>query len=104
MYEFKQCNDGKIEYAPKIGKLANKVDQLDDNLNQALPTDQEFIEQDGIFLFNAMMKEMTDQIGVESIDQLIDEAIPSAIRKDKRLDLPVALNEFEYLKNVKAIA
>ena len=50
------------------------------------------------------IKEMTNRIGVGSIDELTDEAIPSAIRKDKKLKLPVALNEFEYLKKVKAIA
>ena len=50
------------------------------------------------------IKEMTDLIGADSVDKLIDEAIPSAIRENKKLDLPNPLNEFEYLRNVKAIA
>lgn len=47
---------------------------------------------------------MLEKIGVDSIDQLIDEAIPSTIRKQKRLNLPPALNEFEYLNDMKKTA
>lgn len=50
------------------------------------------------------IQQMLNQVGVESIDQLIDEALPDTIRKNEKLDLPRALNEFEYLKNIKAIA
>ncbi|MCP4457622.1 MAG: aminomethyl-transferring glycine dehydrogenase [Cytophagales bacterium] len=50
------------------------------------------------------INEMIAQIGVNSVDQLIEESIPTAIRSKKALDIPPALNEFEYLKNIKSIA
>lgn len=48
--------------------------------------------------------EMLQDIGVNSVDQLIDEAIPTAIRQKDKLNLPTALNEFEYLKKIKETA
>ena len=48
--------------------------------------------------------EMNQSIGVSSTEQLIDEAIPKAIQKQKALALPDALNEFEYLNRIQAIA
>jgi len=50
------------------------------------------------------IKEMLSKIGLNSVDQLIDEAIPDSIRKGTKLNLPKALNEFEYLKKIKTIA
>ncbi len=49
-------------------------------------------------------QEMLKTIGVDTVDQLIDEAIPSAIRQKKDLELPKALNEYEYLKSIKKTA
>ena len=46
---------------------------------------------------------MLKKIGVSSIDQLIDETIPAAIRLKKPLDLPDGLNEYEYLQHIKAL-
>lgn len=43
-------------------------------------------------------------IGVDTLDQLIDETIPSSIRLPKPLNLPAGLNEFEYLNHIKTIA
>ncbi len=48
--------------------------------------------------------EMLEKIGVDSLDQLIIEAIPDAIRKSEKLHLPKVLDEFEYLESIKAIA
>lgn len=48
--------------------------------------------------------EMVAAIGVKSMDALIDEAIPAAIRKQKPLAIPAALNEFEYLNRMKKVA
>lgn len=48
--------------------------------------------------------EMTKTIGVDSIDQLIDQTIPSKIRLKQTLNLPDAKNEFEYLNNLKQLA
>jgi len=47
---------------------------------------------------------MLESIGVSSVDELIDQTIPKAIRMKKPLDLPEGLNEFEYLNHLKEIA
>ncbi|MEM0941192.1 MAG: aminomethyl-transferring glycine dehydrogenase [Bacteroidota bacterium] len=49
-------------------------------------------------------QEMLETIGLDSLENLIDEAIPKNIRKQKSLNLPPALNEFEYLNRIKEIA
>ena len=46
---------------------------------------------------------MLKKIGVSSLDQLIDETIPAAIRLKKPLDLPDGLNEYEYLQHIKSL-
>ncbi|MEN9612033.1 MAG: hypothetical protein RLZZ628_2847 [Bacteroidota bacterium] len=48
--------------------------------------------------------EMLQTIGVKSLDELIDQTVPSAIRSRKPLHLPDALTEFEYLKDLKETA
>ncbi|NVO20669.1 MAG: aminomethyl-transferring glycine dehydrogenase [Bacteroidetes bacterium] len=52
----------------------------------------------------AELGKMLEAIGVNSIDQLIDETVPSSIRLDKPLNLPKGLNEYEYLNHIKALA
>lgn len=47
---------------------------------------------------------MLKTIGVSTLDELIDKTIPSSIRLDKPLDLPVGLSEYEYLRTIKEIA
>ncbi len=47
---------------------------------------------------------MCATIGVESVDQLIDETVPEIIRLSKKLNLPAALSEVDFLKNFRAIA
>lgn len=47
---------------------------------------------------------MIKVIGVGSLDELIDEAIPSGIRKKEGLKLPAALNENEYLQSLREVA
>lgn len=47
---------------------------------------------------------MLEAIGVEQLDQLINETVPATIRKATQLDLPEALTEYEYLAMVKQIA
>jgi glycine dehydrogenase len=46
---------------------------------------------------------MLQVIGVESVDQLIDETIPSNIRLAGNLDLPVGMSEFEYLQHIREL-
>ena len=43
------------------------------------------------------VKQMLETIGVNSLNQLIDETIPSDIRLKNGLDLDQALSEYEYL-------
>jgi glycine dehydrogenase len=50
------------------------------------------------------LSEMLSKIGVESLDQLMDETIPENIRLKGELDLPEAVTEFEYLKMAKELA
>jgi len=47
---------------------------------------------------------MLKAIGVETLDQLIEETVPSSIRLPKALNLPNGLNEFEYLNHIKELA
>lgn len=47
---------------------------------------------------------MLEIIGVKSVDQLIDETIPSHIRLKERMHLPAAMSEFELLEYTKKLA
>ena len=51
----------------------------------------------------SQLEPMLKKIGVENIDQLIDETVPSAIRMEKDLDLPDGMNEYEYINHLKEI-
>ncbi len=48
--------------------------------------------------------EMLKAIGVSSLEQLIYETVPDAIRMEGEINLPVAQNEFEYLRELKEVA
>ncbi len=47
---------------------------------------------------------MLDTLGVGSLDKLIDETIPTDIAFDKKLNIPDAESEFEYLEDIWEIA
>lgn len=47
---------------------------------------------------------MLQTIGVESVNELIDQTIPASIRLSRELSLPEGMNEYEYLKQLKEIA
>ena len=47
---------------------------------------------------------MLERIGVSSLDELIDQTIPKAIRMKKPLNLPDGMNEYEYLNHLKELA
>ena len=49
------------------------------------------------------VKEMLKATGVKTIDELIDQVIPSNIRLKKPLALPAGLTEFEYLRSLEEI-
>ena len=48
--------------------------------------------------------EMLALLGHKNLDDLIDAAVPKKIRLDKKLDLPVALSEFDALAEIRRIA
>ncbi|MCW2261760.1 MULTISPECIES: aminomethyl-transferring glycine dehydrogenase [Sphingobacterium] len=49
-------------------------------------------------------REMLEFLGVDSLDQLIEQTVPAQIRAKQALQLPAALSEVAYLKRVKQIA
>ncbi|MDD2636347.1 MAG: glycine dehydrogenase (aminomethyl-transferring), partial [Bacteroidales bacterium] len=48
--------------------------------------------------------EMLDKIGVSTMEELMNQIVPSGIRLKKPLDISEALSEYDYLGRVKAIA
>ena len=50
------------------------------------------------------VKEMLDVVGVNSLDQLINETIPSQIRLNKKLKLEEPLSEYKFLENLKSVS
>lgn len=49
-------------------------------------------------------REMLDTIGIDSIDELINKTVPQAIRLPKPLNLPAAVSEADYLRQLKNIS
>nr|MDQ3073050.1 aminomethyl-transferring glycine dehydrogenase [Bacteroidota bacterium] len=49
-------------------------------------------------------EQMLAAVGVESLDQLINETVPQNIRREGRMNLPEAVSEFELLKDLQVIA
>ena len=47
---------------------------------------------------------MLETIGLHSVDELIEQTVPAAIRLKNPLKLPKAMSEFDYLTNLKQIA
>ena len=47
---------------------------------------------------------MLNQIGVQSLDQLIDETVPASIRLQNKLNIPDALSEYRFLNELHEIA
>lgn len=49
-------------------------------------------------------QQMLDTIGVASMEELISRTVPQAIRMDHKLDIPVALSEAAYLRQLKDVS
>ena len=49
-------------------------------------------------------KKMLKKIGAESLDQLISNTVPTAIRMKHSLNIPPAMSEHEYLKHIKEVS
>ena len=47
---------------------------------------------------------MLAKIGASSVDQLIDQTVPAAIRLQKPLNLPAGMTEYQYHKHLRGIA
>ena len=52
----------------------------------------------------AELEEMLKLIGADSLDSLIEETVPSAIRLNKLLNLPEAVSEYRFLEDLSKIA
>jgi glycine cleavage system P protein (glycine dehydrogenase) len=50
------------------------------------------------------VKEMLQAIGFNSLDELIENTVPSSIRKKKDLELEKPMNEYEYSNHIKEIS
>jgi len=50
------------------------------------------------------IKDMLEVLGIATLGELIDQTVPPNIRSHKELDLPDALSEHEYLRELKKIA
>jgi glycine dehydrogenase len=53
--------------------------------------------------FGSEINQMLEKIGVSSLDQLIDQTVPSSIRMKEPLNLPIGMNEYQYLNHIKSI-
>jgi glycine dehydrogenase len=72
--------------------MENKLAYYDRFVNRHLgPTEEE-------------AQEMLQVIGVDSLDQLIDETVPDTIRMNRELNIPEAMPEYEYLRELKETA
>ncbi|MCB0548829.1 MAG: glycine dehydrogenase (aminomethyl-transferring), partial [Phaeodactylibacter sp.] len=71
-------------------------------MNKTAPFDR-FINRH-IGINEEELQEMLSAIGVKSLDQLIDETVPPAIRMNRELDLPEAMTEYEYLEELRQAA
>src|SRR3989304_7606342 len=52
----------------------------------------------------AELEEMLKIIGADSLDSLMEETVPSAIRFNKPLNLPEAVSEYRFLEELRKIA
>jgi len=49
-------------------------------------------------------KEMLETIGISSIKELVDKTIPESIRLSGKLNIPEAVSEYDYLREIQTIA
>src|ERR1700744_90621 len=77
----------------------------DYNLSMKLNTDyRERFENRHIAPDAKATAEMLEKLGVNSIDELIEQTVPQKIRLKNALNLPAAKSEFDYLNNLKQTA
>ena len=88
--------------------MATKQDSLLSNSNavpslKTLQHQGEFIERH-IGPDKAGIQSMLDELGLESLDRLIEKTVPAAIALNQALDLPAAMNEESALAKLKGMA
>ena len=49
------------------------------------------------------VQKMLNIIGVQSLDEMLNDILPDKIRLTKPLNLPEGMNEYEYLQHLKGI-
>ncbi|HRG43479.1 MAG TPA: glycine dehydrogenase (aminomethyl-transferring), partial [Saprospiraceae bacterium] len=64
---------------------------------------EEMFEERHLGVDAAQIAEMCETIGVESVDQLVDQTVPEAIRIRHKLNIPKAMTEHEYLDYIKTL-
>ena len=52
----------------------------------------------------AAIKTMLQTLGVGSLDELIEKIIPASIRLQKELNIPEAMSEYEFLRELRSVA
>ncbi len=67
------------------------------------PSSQGFVSRH-IGIDEAQEQSMLQKIGLNTLDQLLDETIPASIRMTEELNIPVAQSEFEYLNTLAEVA
>ena len=50
------------------------------------------------------MAAMLEKIGASSLDELIEQTVPAAIRLKKPLDLPIGMSEYQYHQHLRGVA
>jgi glycine cleavage system P protein (glycine dehydrogenase) len=95
----------RLHFVQIKGNVPEKhfIEKIRENMNLFEKQSAEFTARH-IGPNSAETKEMLDEIGVNSIDELIDKTIPSGIRLQQELNLPESVGEFEYLDDLKQIA
>jgi len=65
---------------------------------------QKSFQRRHIGISDAEKAEMLKEIGLKSLDELINLTIPTHIRAEKEMEIPNEISEFDYLKELKTIA
>ncbi len=53
---------------------------------------------------NEELEQMLETIGVDSMEQLINQTVPDGIRMERELNIPSSMTEYEYLNHIQKIA
>ncbi len=92
-----------FQYCLKMCNLAqNFITRLNNDNNMNMSQEKFYMRHNGPREHETGI--MLKKIGVGSLDELINQTIPSDIRFDKPLALPDGISEYEYLKKIRAIA